>query len=161
MVIKWASQVAPEVKNLPASEGNARAVGSMAGSGRSLEKETATHSNILAWKLPWVEEPGGLQSMGPQRVRYNWATCQLRELRLRDHAQTKEQIRERTRELSKDYLSSKRVLLTVCVCVCVMPHWDNDRIKSSKQHLCLLYTRYCLKTFAYINSFNLHTHRMR
>ena len=34
----------------------------------ALEKEMATHSNILAWKIPWMEEPGGLQSMGPQRV---------------------------------------------------------------------------------------------
>ena len=33
-----------------------------------LEKETATHSNILAWKIPWVEEPGRPQSMGLQRV---------------------------------------------------------------------------------------------
>ena len=33
-----------------------------------LEKEMATHSNILAWRIPWMEEPGGLQSMGLQRV---------------------------------------------------------------------------------------------
>ena len=33
-----------------------------------LEKEMATHSSILAWRNPWMEEPGGLQSMGPQRV---------------------------------------------------------------------------------------------
>ena len=33
-----------------------------------LEKEMATHSNTLAWKIPWMEEPGGLQSMGSQRV---------------------------------------------------------------------------------------------
>ena len=33
-----------------------------------LEKEMATHSNILAWKIPWTEKPGGLQSMGSQRV---------------------------------------------------------------------------------------------
>ena len=32
-----------------------------------LEEETATHSNILAWKIPWTEEPGGLQSMGLQK----------------------------------------------------------------------------------------------
>ena len=32
-----------------------------------LEKEMATHSSILAWKLPWTEEPGGLQSMGSQK----------------------------------------------------------------------------------------------
>ena len=34
-----------------------------------LEKEMATHSSTLAWKIPWMEEPGGLQSMGLQRVR--------------------------------------------------------------------------------------------
>ena len=34
----------------------------------TLEKEMATHSSILAWKIPWTEEPGRLQSMGPQRV---------------------------------------------------------------------------------------------
>ena len=37
----------------------------------TLEKGTATHSSILAWRIPWTEEPGRLQSMGSQRVRYN------------------------------------------------------------------------------------------
>ena len=37
----------------------------------SLEKETVTHSSILAWRIPWTEEPGGLQSMGLQRVGHN------------------------------------------------------------------------------------------
>ena len=39
-----------------------------------LEKGMATHSSILAWRIPWTEEPGGLQSMGSQRVRTIWAT---------------------------------------------------------------------------------------
>ena len=39
-----------------------------------LEKEMATHSSILAWEIPWTEEPGRLQSMGSQRVRHDWAT---------------------------------------------------------------------------------------
>ena len=39
-----------------------------------LEKGTATHSSILAWRISWIEEPGGLQSMGSQRVRHDWAT---------------------------------------------------------------------------------------
>ena len=39
-----------------------------------LEKEMATHSSILAWRIPWREEPGGLQSMGSQRVRHNSVT---------------------------------------------------------------------------------------
>jgi len=42
--------------------------------GDPLEKETATHSSIHAWKIPWTEEPGGLQSMGSQRVGHDWAT---------------------------------------------------------------------------------------
>ena len=37
-----------------------------------LEKEMAAHSSTLAWKIPWTEEPGRLQSMGSQRVRHNW-----------------------------------------------------------------------------------------
>ena len=36
-----------------------------------LERGTATHSSILAWRIPWTEEPGGLQSMGLQRVEHN------------------------------------------------------------------------------------------
>ena len=39
-----------------------------------LEKEMATHSSILAWKIPWTEEPGRLQYTGSQRVRHHWAT---------------------------------------------------------------------------------------
>ena len=42
----------------------------------TLEGEMATHSNILAWRIPWTEEPGGLQSMGSQRVRHNLMTEQ-------------------------------------------------------------------------------------
>ena len=37
-----------------------------------LEKEMATHSSVLAWRIPWKEEPGGLQSLGSQRVRHDW-----------------------------------------------------------------------------------------
>ena len=41
-----------------------------------LEKEMATHSSTLAWKIPWIEEPGRLQSMGLQRTGHDWATLQ-------------------------------------------------------------------------------------
>ena len=56
------------VKNLPASAGDIRDMSSVPRLGRSLEKEMATHSSILAWRIPWTEEPGGLQSLGLQRV---------------------------------------------------------------------------------------------
>ena len=45
--------------------------GSIPGLRRSLEKEMVTHSSILAWRIPWREEAGRLQSMGSQRVRHN------------------------------------------------------------------------------------------
>ena len=59
------------VKNLLASAGDVRDTGLIPGSGRSLEKEMATHSSILARRIKWTEEPGGLQSMGSQRVRHD------------------------------------------------------------------------------------------
>ena len=40
------------------------------------EKDMATHSNILAWEIPWTEEPGRLQSVGLQRAGHDWATEQ-------------------------------------------------------------------------------------
>ena len=59
------------VKNSPANVGDTRVSGLIPGLGRSLEEEMATHFSILDWEIPWTEEPGGLQSMGSQRVRYN------------------------------------------------------------------------------------------
>ena len=62
----WVSLVAQMVKNLPAMwETRVQSLGRE----DPLEKEMATHSNILAWRIPWTEEAGRLQSMGSQRVR--------------------------------------------------------------------------------------------
>ena len=44
---------------------------------QELEKAMATHSSPLAWKIPWTEEPGRLQSMGSRRIRHDWATSLL------------------------------------------------------------------------------------
>ena len=56
------------IKNPCAHVGDAGDVGSTPGLGRSLEKEMATLSSILAWEIPWTEEPGGLQPKGSQKV---------------------------------------------------------------------------------------------
>ena len=53
-------------KNPPANAGDIRDVGSVPALGRSPEECLATHSNILAWRIPWAEEPGRLQSIGLQ-----------------------------------------------------------------------------------------------
>ena len=63
--LSWASLGAQSVKNLPAVQETG--VHSL-GQEDALEKEMATHSRILAWKISWTQEPGGLQSMGSQRV---------------------------------------------------------------------------------------------
>ena len=65
------SLVAQKVKHLPTMRETQ--VWSL-GQEDPLEKERATHSSTLAWKIPWTEEPGGPQSMGSQRVRHDWAT---------------------------------------------------------------------------------------
>ena len=57
------------VKSPPASAGNVRDTGSIPGSGRTPGEGVATHSSILAWRIPWTEEPGGLQSIELPRVR--------------------------------------------------------------------------------------------
>ena len=59
------------IKNLPASAGDTRDAGSIPGLGRSPAKEIATYSSVPAVINPWTEEPGGLQSMGSQRVGYD------------------------------------------------------------------------------------------
>ena len=60
---RWASQVAPVVNNLPANAGDAGLIPELED---LMEQEMATHSSILAWKIPQTEEPGRLQSMGSQ-----------------------------------------------------------------------------------------------
>ena len=70
----WASLVdSLVVKNPPANAGDS---GLTPGLGHAPAKGMATHCSILAWRIPWTEEPGRLQSMGLQRVRHNLGTKQ-------------------------------------------------------------------------------------
>ena len=69
------------------SASNAGDQGSIPESGRSLEKGTATHSSILAWRIPWTEEPGGLRSMWSQRVKHTFTLIMLIMMPLRHGTQ--------------------------------------------------------------------------
>ena len=86
----WASLVGQRVTNLPAVQETG--VWPL-GWEDPLEEGIATYSSILVWRIPWTEEPGGLQSTGLQRVRHNWVTntftflCCLR-FSLRSHIMT-------------------------------------------------------------------------
>ena len=62
-----ASQVALVVKNSPANAGDVRDAQALGGED-PMEKEMATHSSILGWRIPWRQEPDGLWSIGSQRV---------------------------------------------------------------------------------------------
>ena len=65
---RWTSLVAQTVKRLPTMwETRVQLLGQE----DLLEKEVATHSSILAWKIPWTDEPSRLQSLGPQRAGHN------------------------------------------------------------------------------------------
>ena len=59
------------VKNLSGNAGDIRDMGLTPGLEDPQEENMATHSSILAWRIPWTEEPGRLQSMGSRRVRHN------------------------------------------------------------------------------------------
>ena len=73
--LQRASQVAQVLKNLPANAGD---WGSIPGSERSLEEGVATHCNIPVCRIPWTEEPGGLLSVGSQRVGHDFARMHAR-----------------------------------------------------------------------------------
>ena len=64
----WASQLAQKVRNLSTMQ---ETLVQSLGWEDPLKKEMATPSSILAWRIPWAEEPGGLQSMGSQRIRHD------------------------------------------------------------------------------------------
>ena len=68
LAINWTSLVAQTVKHLPTMR---ETWVQFLDREDPLEKEMATHSSTLAWKIPWMEEPGILQSMGSQRVRHD------------------------------------------------------------------------------------------
>ena len=63
-----ASLIAQLVKNLPAAQETQETEAGPLGQEDPLEEGMATRSSVLAWRIPWTEEPGGLQSMGSQRV---------------------------------------------------------------------------------------------
>ena len=68
---KGASHVAIVIKNLGANAGDVRDEGLILGWEGPLEEGRTTHSSVLAWRIPWTEEPSRIQSIGSQRVKHN------------------------------------------------------------------------------------------
>ena len=101
----------PGGSEVKASAWNAGDLGSIPGLEDPLEKEMATHSSTLAWRIPWREEPGGLQSMGSQRVRHDWETS-LSEIKTKDLLYS-------TEHYIQYPIISRNGKEHVCVCVCV------------------------------------------
>ena len=110
-----------------------------------LEKGMATHSNILAWKIPWTEEPDRLQSMGLQRVGHNWATSlcfyfPFQHLLLfeGDYKYSLKNIVKRQTSLTA-MVHSVDVWLNSCFFSCVinLNGWDYPSLLSAESILCL------------------------
>ena len=105
------------VKNLPANAGDARDMGLIPGSGRSPDRVMATHSSILAWEIPWTEEPGGLQIPRIAKSQTNWAaesTCKRTHKHTHTHAHTHTHTPLNTERNHKD------INITWCNCE---PNW--------------------------------------
>ena len=83
----------------------------------SLEKGSATHFSILAWRIPWTEELGRLQSMGPPRVTHDWATFTwfLRAYSLTDQAAPPIEVQVLGAHLDSDFVGSLTLLLKVAL----------------------------------------------
>ena len=71
---KYKNKMAQQVKNLPAMQETQETWVQSLGQEDPLENEMAPHSSILAWKILWTEEPGGLQANVSQRIRHDWET---------------------------------------------------------------------------------------
>ena len=92
----WASLVAQTLQHRPAMQKTqVRSLGQE----EPLEKEMASHFSVLAWRIPWTEEPGGLRSLESQRVRHNWATN-----------------------------THKILYVCVCTCTCVQRHFSHAQL---------------------------------
>ena len=108
--MSWTSLVPQMVKRLPIMrETWARSLDQE----DPLEKEMATHSSTLAWKILWMEEPGRLQSMGSQRVRHDWATSLSRCLRPGNLGMYLYSSKNKMRKISEIFVS--QILWDCCI----------------------------------------------
>ena len=129
-------QVAQRLKHLPTMQETwVRSLGRE----DPLEKEMATHSSILAWRILWTEEPGGLQFTGSQRVRHNWATS----LNFHFHAKGREcwqnvpisRSEMNTDELALCSISTVLVKNTIHKYICVYQLWNTMCVASVTLHV--------------------------
>ena len=117
------------VKNLPANARDVRDVGLIPGSGRSPGGGHTTHSSVLAWRIPWTEEPGRLQSMESQRVGHDRTTQQAlsthtcRERARNNQVKFAAYVFEFYKRVSNEIITldscCEDLFQFVCVCVCV------------------------------------------
>ena len=108
----------PVVRHLPANAGDTGVWVQSLGPKDSLETEIPTHSSILARRILWTKEPGGLQSMGLQRVRHDWATKHARLLanlltltKFSQLPHLQVSVGEKTNNLERSYIFSSRMVI--------------------------------------------------
>ena len=89
-----------------------------------LEKEMAAHSSIVAWKIPWTDEPGELQSMGLQRVRHDWATNTYTHTHTHTHTRARARSHTPSQEPRDLWLKEHLCLRSRMVVICCPPILD-------------------------------------
>ena len=140
----WAFLVAQMVKNPPAlQETGVQSLGQV----DPLQEGMATHSSILAWRVPWTEEFGRLQSVGLQRVRQDWAT---------KRAFIEHRVPGIVVEAKET--SSLALLSHANSQVC---SWSKSSRYPFLVALIIIRASHLTKCFAYLNSFNPHSNSMR
>ena len=107
-----ASLMAQRAKNLPAMQETQETWVWYLGWEDPLEEGMAIHSSILAWRIPWSEEPGGLQSIGSWRIGHNWATKHA--CMLATHRSSVVQSLSRN-NITMEYLNLGHLLSTPCM----------------------------------------------
>ena len=138
-----------------------RSLSSIPGLEDPLEKGTATHSSILAWRIPWTEEPGRLQSMGSQRIGHDWSNLACTHTLPIEILVQKKQKRLGFGESVVFFSSINNLLFITCRYMWkykVVPHFLGGYILSPRLNNHYYFALYVLKTFCHeISSLKVET----
>ena len=115
-----------------------------------LKNEVANHSSILAWRIPWTEEPGGLQSIGPQRVRYDWSNLASMQ-RIHKGIPRKGKSQIRNQEWARKFETNLEHIRTWAIRFLALIYWYiHQQTKGSKTPGSQDILYWCVPSFVYL-----------
>ena len=122
------------VKTSPASAGDVRDMGSVPGLGRCPGGGHGNHSSILAWRIPWTQEPSGLQSIGSQRAGHDWSDLACMYTGTRTHTGMLMQVADQREKWVKNNEQTLREMRGTIKCsnICIMGVPKEERKEQKK-----------------------------